>query len=284
MASASSSSAAAAGAREPREGEGGWRCELLHRSRARARGPPGPSRPPSSPPTEAVEARRARRQPRPPWDRRWARHGPPPRASAPIMAAAAELRAPCSTSWRSPSRSGCRRSGSGVGLADAMSTRSASTAASTKRAAVVEQQGRGAVGGLAQLPREGAVLGQHRGEPLLDGRRGWRRRRERVDDGRELELSSGAGCRPRHGRRCASPPRHGGALRAPPRGKEAAAAAGRIWPPRPAVSRARTGEPAPPRLALRLAAAGTRAGEPAPPRPAAGTRASSAACAGRRGG
>ena len=200
------------------------------------------------------------------------------------MAAAAELRAPCSTSWRSPSRSGCRRSGSGVGLADAMSTRSASTAASTKRAAVVEQQGRGAVGGLAQLPREGAVLGQHRGEPLLDGRRGWRRRRERVDDGRELELSSGAGCRPRHGRRCASPPRHGGALRAPPRGKEAAAAAGRIWPPRPAVSRARTGEPAPPRLALRLAAAGTRAGEPAPPRPAAGTRASSAACAGRRGG
>ena len=183
MASARSSSVAAAGVREPREGEGGWRCELLHRSRARARGPPGPSRPPSSPPTEAVEACRARRQPRPPWDRRWARHGPPPRASAPIMAAAAELRAPCSTSWRSPSRSGCRRSGSGVGLADAMSTRSASTAASTKRAAVVEQQGRGAVGGLAQLPREGAVLGQHRGEPLLDGRRGRRRRRERVDDG-----------------------------------------------------------------------------------------------------
>ena len=223
--------------------------------------------PPSSPPAEAPMG--------PPLG--------PPRASAPIMAAAAELRAPCSTSWRSPSRSGCRRSGSGVGLADAMSTRSASTAASTKRAAVVEQQGRGAVGGLAQLPREGAVLGQHRGEPLLDGRRGWRRRRERVDDGRELELSSGAGCRPRHGRRCASPPRHGGALCAPPCGKEAAAA-GRIWPPRPAVSRARTGEPAPPRLALRLAAAGTRAGEPAPPRPAAGTRASSAACAGRRGG
>ena len=76
-----------------------------------------------------------------------------------------------------------------------MSTRSASTAASTKHAAVVEQQGRGAVGGLAQLPREGAVLGQHRGEPLLDGRRGWRRRRERVDDGRELELSSGAAAR-----------------------------------------------------------------------------------------
>ena len=209
------------------------------------------------------------------------RRGPPssPPAEAPIMAAAAELRAPCSTSWRSPSRSGCRRSGSGVGLADAMSTRSASTAASTKRAAVVEQQGRGAVGGLAQLPREGAVLGQHRGEPLLDGRRGWR-----VDDGRELELSSGAGCCPRHGRRCASPPRHGGGLRAPPCGNEAAAAADRIWPPRPAVSRARTVEPAPPRLALRLAAAGTRAGEPAPPRPAAGTRASSAACAGRRGG
>ena len=123
--------------------------------------------PPSSPPAEAPMG--------PPLG--------PPRASAPIMAAAAELRAPCSTSWRSPSRSGCRRSGSGVGLADAMSTRSASTAASTKRAAVVEQQGRGAVGGLAQLPREGAVLGQHRGEPLLDGRRGRRRRRERVDDG-----------------------------------------------------------------------------------------------------
>ena len=95
MASASSSSAATAGAREPREGDGGWRCEPPHRSRARARGPLGPSRPPSSSPIEAVEARRARCQPRPAWDRRSrARHGPSSRAFAPIMAAAVELRAP----------------------------------------------------------------------------------------------------------------------------------------------------------------------------------------------
>jgi len=88
MASASSSSAAAAGAREPREGEGGWRCELLHRSRVRARGPPGLSRPPSSPPTEAVEARRARRQPRPPWDRRAPPRHPAVRAPPPRVLAA----------------------------------------------------------------------------------------------------------------------------------------------------------------------------------------------------
>uniref|UniRef100_K3ZTE9 Uncharacterized protein n=1 Tax=Setaria italica TaxID=4555 RepID=K3ZTE9_SETIT len=51
------------------------------------------------------------------------------------------------------------------------------------RAAVVEEHRGGAVGGRAQLPREGAVLGQHRGEALLDRRRRRCRRREGVDDG-----------------------------------------------------------------------------------------------------
>ncbi|XP_039797570.1 uncharacterized protein LOC120662502 [Panicum virgatum] len=76
--------------------------------------------------------------------------------------------------------------------------------------------------------------------------------------------SSAACLRTRHGRRRAAPPHHDGSPRTPPRGKEVVAV-DRIWLPRPAVSGARASEPAPTRLASRLAATGTRAGETAPP-------------------
>uniref|UniRef100_A0A8R7UL67 Uncharacterized protein n=1 Tax=Triticum urartu TaxID=4572 RepID=A0A8R7UL67_TRIUA len=51
------------------------------------------------------------------------------------------------------------------------------------RAAVVQDHGRRAVGGLADLARERAVLGEHGREALLDGGGGRRGRREGVDDG-----------------------------------------------------------------------------------------------------